>query len=255
MPINARSVLVDLPNGSFDQDGGDVKFQAGKVSFRSLVVDAVDPTMNALIQELGKGRNILRARLRDGITDWVTWAKVTSVQRVATPLLYKCEQPVTVNWDQDYPFWMNAADGIYFDTGYYFDAGALFDGKYEDQSVTTSPHTFTITNDGTVETGMGTVIIVPNAASSITNPHVVNNTNGMGFKYTGVVNAGEQLVIDFLTRTAEKAGVNVYGTFTLDNTTQVSWMQLELGANSVSLYSDAIAGTVKWYWQWKRHYL
>lgn len=256
LPIGARSALVDLPNGSFDQDGGELFLESQTVSLNAMVVSGgVDAEVNSIMQELGKGRNILRARLRDNITDWVTYAKVTSVQRVADVERYEVEQPLSINFKQDYPFWMNAADGIYFDTGYYFDSGYVMDGLYTDQTITASPHAFTIAYDGTVKTGMGTITIVPNAASSITNVRVVNHTTGQGFTFTGTLNAADRLVIDFLTRTVELNGANVYANFSLDSAQQVAWMELEIGSNSIEVISSARVGTTHLFLQYKRHYL
>lgn len=258
MPIGARSALVDLPNGSFDQDGSDLFLESQTVNF-SATVNAtngeVDGQVNALIQQLGKGRNILRARLRDNLTEWVTYAKITAVQRVANAEKYEEEQPIVVRFVQDYPYWMNAADGFYFDTGYYFDAGHVFDGLYSDQSITASPHAFTIAYDGTAKTGMGTITIVPNAASSISNVRVVNGLTGQGFTYTGTLNAADRLIVDFLTKTVELNGANAYANFALDSAQQVDWMELEIGDNNISVYGAGIAGTIKLYWQYKRHYL
>lgn len=258
MPIGARSVLVDLPNGSFDQDGSELSFESQTVNFSAMINandGEVDTNVNALLQELGKGRNILRARLRDGITEWVTYGKITSVQRVANPDRYQEEQPIAVTFKQDYPFWMHAADGFYFDTGYLFDAGHLFDGNYTEETITAVPHDFTITYAGNIKTGMGTITIEPEAASDISNVRVVNNTAGTGFTYAGTLNAGDRLVVDFLSRTVEVNGVNLYPDFSLDSVQQVSWMDLEIGSNAIQVTADSITGTIKLYWQWKRHYL
>lgn len=256
MPVKARSSLIDLPNGAFDQDGDKVILESSRISYRALVVNAIDATVKNLLKEVGKGRAVLRARLRDGVTEWVTFAKVTGVTRDTNSNDYEAKQPIVINWEQDYPYWLDANDGLYFDTGLTFDSGLQFDGHFESEFVTALPYDFTINNNGGARVPSGTLVITPSTASSVTNLKVFNFQAGLSVQYAGLLAAGQTLVIDFLTKTIEVDGTSVFNDLELGGSSQVEWMSLELDDNDIELTGTLSAGgSFQLYWRWQRHYL
>lgn len=255
-PVQARSSLVNLPNGAFDMDGSKLYFESGKIVRRTEVNgDAIDPVMNALLKELGKGRNILRALWRDDVTEMVTWGKLTNVTRRVDVDTYDCKTPITITWEQDYPFWLDASTGWFFDTGEFFDSGLFFDGTYYQHYTSTTPYNFTLTNTGSVAVPAGTTVIIPRPGVTLTNPKITNLTNQMSFMWTGVLAAGERLVIDWLTRTIEKDGDSEYANLTLGGDKQVRWMELETGDNSMRLTGTIVGGLVDLFFIYSPHFL
>ena len=112
LPVTGRSALVDLPNGAFDQDSDKVYLKSNQISYRGLFTETLDFSMNMFLTELAKGRNILKAVLRDGVTYWNTYGKMLTVTRVARARDWDCEQPVQATFVQDFPFWMLDNDGL-----------------------------------------------------------------------------------------------------------------------------------------------
>lgn len=256
-PISARSGLVDLPNGAFDRDGQRLFLRPARITRRTEMNGAeIDPRINALFKELGKGRNILRAMWRDDVTEMVTWGKLVNVQRSVDVDTYDCKTPLVITWEQDYPYWIHSDDGWFFDSGETFDSGLNFDGAYRHFIINTAlPYDFTILNEGNVALQAMTWVIVPRTpGSSLVNPKISNLTNGMSFQYTGTVAAGERLVVDILTRTAELDGTSVYENFSLSGDKQVQWMLLETDTNSMRL-TGTLTGAMDMYVIMSRHYL
>lgn len=255
LPIKARSVLVELPDGAFDQDGGRVVFKPVTISRKFLVIQPdIDGQVESLLRLLGRGRLPLFAKLRDNTRQRVIYAKLTDVRRGARAEDYTWQQEIQVTWQVDFPFWADSADIKFFDTGLFFDSGLFFDGHYETFNVDRPTYHFGIHNPGTTRGVWGAVVIVPDAASSMSNLRLSNQTNDMSFQFSGAVAAGERLEFDFLTRTVMLDYTNAYDDFRVANARQSDWMALEVGNNSLKLEST-ITGTVKLYWQWRRLYL
>lgn len=254
LPVSARSALIDLPGGAIDQDGNTLNLQSATLSHRALIVDQIDPKVQDLLKQLGRGRLILRAELRDQSAFWVTFAKMTGFKREVSADDYHCKQPIAITWQQDYPYWLLGTDGWFLDSGHFLDSGMVLDGNYQTVVITASPTNFSINNDGTAIIPMGTVTMIPRAASSLVNPKIVNLTNGMGFQWIGVLAAADRLVVDFLTKTVEHNGSSGFNNFAVTGPRQTKWMQLELGSNSLQLTGN-VTGTIDCYWQYMRHYL
>lgn len=255
LPIRARSALVELPDGAFDQDGSRVVLKPVQVSRKFLVIQPdIDGQIESLLRLLGRGRLPLVAQLRDNQRERVIYAKLTDVKRSARADTYQWMQEIQVTWQIDFPFWQDADDVLFFDTGLFFDSGLFFDGHYDTFNVDRPTYPFGMHNPGTARGVQGAVILVPDAASSISDLRLSNLTNDMSFEYAGAVAAGERLEFDLLTRTVQLDYTDAYADFRVANARQSDWMALEVGNNSLKLEST-ITGTVKLYWQWSRLYL
>jgi len=258
IPLNARSSLIALEDGAIDQDGDRLVLTPNRLQHKGLVVGdttlTTDSPLFNLKKELGKGRNILYAKLRDGVTQLVTYAKPVSANIVAEVEKYDAQQPITINWEQDYPFWLHNDDGWYLDQGYTLDSGLYLDGNYITRVVTASPHDWGIDNPGTAKIAAGSILVVPRAASSITNFGVTNFTNNVSFQSQNTLTAAQCSYIDFRTKTVTLNDADAFDDFTLSGDRQVPWMVLELGSNSMRI-TGSIAGTVDVFWLYKRHYL
>jgi len=254
-PVAARSAVVGMQNGGFDQDGTAVWFQSRTVTRRMMLVDPIDSQLDTLYGALGMGQRILTAVLRDNTTRRQTWAKVTSIEceRGAGTL---GQQPVVVHWSMLYPFWMASADEPwYLDNGLLLNATAtwyLDAGKIETQAITSSPWAFTVTNAGAAVVRRGTITITPAAAASIVDPWIANLTTGEWVRYVGTISAGQALEIDLLTKTATLNGVDVYANVLVSN--RLDWLTLAVGSNSIRV-TGTVTGTVTLTWAWARHYL
>lgn len=256
LPVQARTALVMLQNGAFDQDGNSMVFLPGSVSRQAVIITTIDTTLQALLAELGKGRNILKATLRDDTTEWQTFAKMQAVDRPALAATYDCQQAFVIQWSMSYPYWLHSADEpVFFDQGGTFDDGSFFDaGNVEEETITTTLHTFTITNNGDMPIPRGAIEIIPQGSATITNPRITNVTNGLWMEFKGTLTDTDRLVIDFLTKTVRKNGDDDYANFAI-GASQQDWMVLEVGNNSIEISSDSRSGNVDLKWRWSRHYL
>lgn len=256
LPVQARSSLVMLPNGSFDQDGGQLVLMPGSVSRQARIFENADTVFQNLLKEMSKGRMVLKALLRDNTTEWQTWAKMQAVQRTPVAATYDCDDQIIMQFALDYPYWLASVDEpFYFDMGELFDDGLFFDGgNVEEQVLNATTENFTINNTGGAAVPRGTVTILPQTSASITNPRITNAANNLYLQYTGTVTDADQLVIDFLTKTIRLNGTDVYSDLSIDDS-QMDWMVLELGENDIEVTASAITGDVDLKWAWSRHYL
>jgi hypothetical protein len=256
-PIAARSALVQLADGAFDQDGYEAHFNPQRLSYRCEIFGQpgqdVDDELDILLTALGEGRKILKAKMRNGVEYRQTWAKIISVQRergAASPY----RQPVILELEQDYPYWLASSDEPwYLDNGDVLDIDLGLDaGNFETKSITSTPHNSTITNSGTIRCRRGTISIIPEIGASIVNPKIENFTSGDWIKFTGTISAGSTLSIDLLSRTVEIDGVDAYSGFSVSN--KRTWMELERGDNLIRV-TGMVSGTIILRWLWARHYL
>lgn len=252
MPVSGRSSLLALPNGSYDQDGNDLVLRSGKISFRGLVKSNVDTTIDTLITALAKGRGIIRVLMRDGTTYRQTWAKLTNLSR-ERKIENIYHQPVVFEFDQDFPFWIATADEPYYlDDGNVLDDDWSLDaGQVTTQTVTASPTSFTIINQGTVIVTRGTITI--STTGNISQFKLENITNGKFFRYAGTLSSGDVLVIDLLTKTITLNGDDCYSSLVVCDKSE--WMSLITGTNVLQITGHAITGTTTVQWRWAKHYL
>jgi len=253
IPLSARSGLLTMPDGAFDQDGVGLVLQHRKITRRMIITDDIDDTVDNLLSWLGRGRRILVAKLRDDITRRQTWAKMVSVEREMKSG-YLGQQPLVIGFEQDYPFWIATDDEpFYLDHGHYLDAGLLLDaGHVEVQSITGVTTAFTISNTGVAAVVGGELTINP--GTSITNVRIENAANGMAFEWLGTLVSGDALTVDFLSRSVQHNNENDYASFAVPEA-QIDWMRLELGDNPITVHCDAVDGTGQLRWRWARHYL
>ncbi len=256
MPIEARSSLVKLPNGSFDQDGSDLYRDPVMIAYKGQINEDMDTELDTLLSMVGSGRRLLVAIMRDGTHYRQTWAKLKSAKRSAKAGEWEYYQPVDFTFEMNYPYWLASEDEPwYLDHGYLLDDGLfLDDGHLEEETINANPFSFTIANTGTSEVPRGTITLTVAAASSLTNPRFENAANGNWFEISAALVAGDSVVIDFLSKTITINGVDAYNQFTIE-AKQGDWMALERGNNVITITADAIAGTTDLVWAWARHYL
>lgn len=258
IPVSARSALITMMNGGIDQDGDRLILQPVRVSHRCEImydgVTSIDTQVDTLLKEVGRGRRLLKAAYRDDLTFRQTWAKMVGVQRENKPGDLG-HQPLVIEFEIDRPMWIATDDEpVYLDHGYVLDSGWNLDaGHKETRTITSSPHTFTITNGGGLQVLRGGLAVIPRAASSITDLKVENLSNGHWLKLTGTIAATERLDVDFLSKSIRLDGEDAYSGFSID-AKQLDWMRLELGDNSIKV-TGTVVGTVDFYWFWSRHYL
>lgn len=254
-PVEARSALVELRDGAFDQDGQALVLRSVTIRRSFKITSSLYATVNSLMQTFAKGRLVLKALPRDESTYLQTFAKVFKVSRPRRvgDINY---QAVDVTFVQDYPFWMATADEPkYLDNGEVLDAGWNLDGNQTTFVLNAATVTGTITNGGIVPIRKGRLHIVPRSGASFTGFTITNTTNGMSFTYAGTVANPDILEIDFLSLSAKKSyTTNVYANVTISSG-QMDWMQLEVGANAISIAVTGRSGTTDLYWQWSKHYL
>ena len=129
-PIAARSNLVELSGGAFDEDGQAVVLRPNILTTRFPVDTTIDATLDALLGKLAQGRLVLKAELRDGSTYRQTFAKLVDVRRVRAPL-DKLVQMVELTLSQNFPYWFASSDEPhYLDHGDELDDGWNLDGNY-----------------------------------------------------------------------------------------------------------------------------
>lgn len=251
---NIRNTLLPLRYGGYDSQGDSALLIPNTFSVRYRNYDAIQATVDAVLQEIQKGRLVLVARERDG-TGRQTFAKASAHSRPIEVIRFDNEQQVDITFVQDYPFWMASADEPeYPDTGLVFDGSWVLDGNFEEEDITTISHAFTITNDGNTRIPRGTLIIEPESGATIEKPKIVNTQNGRELEYLLTLGDTDSLAIDFLSETVELNGAGAYADFTRPDS-QMDFMWLELDDNPIEVTAASIAGTVKLYWLWSRHYL
>lgn len=256
--VDFRSVLVNLPGGAFDPDAGRAWPERRKISRRFIVIGEteaqIDDQVNQILTELGKGRGLLTAVGRDGVTEFATWAKVSNIARQALVGTYECKQALAITWEQDYPYWLHKNDLWFLDDGEVFDGGLDLDGHYDTKAFTSSPASFTIQNNGGAIVPMLYITVEVGSGATISNLTMTNAANGLAMQYVGTMTAGDILTIDVLGKSAEVNGDSVIGDILL-NDKQIEWMRLELGDNIITVNAAVSGGTVTMYWVWARHYL
>lgn len=253
MPIDARSNLVELPGGAFDEDGQQVTLRPSLLTYRFPVDSSIDATIDALLAKLAQGRLVLKTVLRNGTSYRQTFAKLVSVNRARAPL-DKLVQQVELTLSQSFPYWFDSSD-----EPYYLDHGKVLDdtpswnldGNYTAVTLNASTNTATITPAGTVPVLRGKIIIRPAGGSAaLTSIIITNQTNWKILRFLGTLSAGEVLVIDLLAKSAKVNETNAYSSIDLP-VDQMDWMQLEVGANAIVIdvtSPGAYSAAFEWHW-------
>lgn len=255
-PFTARLSMMEMPYGAFDQDGNGSVIRPRNLSLRfSVVDDEIEDVTDSLMSEVGRGRRILVAKTRAGQLRQ-TFAKVIDVQREQRPGM-SGYQPMVFTLFQDYPYWLATDDEPrYLDNGEYLDAEWNFDaGHIEQESITASPHVFTVSNSGTAAVIRGLVGIEPQAAATITDIRITNLTNGQWWQWSGDLTEDDSVLVDWLSKSVLfNSSPGGYENVAISDD-QVDWMTLELGDNEIEITGTGISGTISFTWQWSRHYL
>jgi hypothetical protein len=258
-PISTSSGLLDLRNGAFDEQGGAMILTPRTLTYSAKVMDEPElgktatETLGELYAEFAKGRRVLRAETRDGdLRQTFAKARPSSGWNPGE-LAYI---PLSVVFEMDYPYWLASDDEpVYLDDGWLLDGlWTLLEGHIEDETISASPHAFTISNTGGVAVERGYVRIEPGTGAAIENVKVENTTTGHWFKYIGTLEEGDYLEIDLLAQAVRLNGDPAYGSFYIADTQQ-EFMLLAVGDNLVSVTADSLTGNVGLKWQWSRHYL
>lgn len=200
-----------------------------------------------------QGTRPLFAILPDG-SQRLTWAKCTDVQIQWE--YFNINQgwvPVQVTWRRDWPKWLTSADLRFFgdhlgtfqdadDANWLFNGG----GSPTSETVSGSPHTFTITNGGNARIMWGVIEF----NGQITNPKLENLINGHWFQYTGALASGGRLTVYPERFYAQVDGVAAWPSLTVGNSRgQLVPMALEPGANPMRITGTGISGlTFLYYW-------
>lgn len=261
-PVSARAALVPLRYGAFDQDGALVILQSNKIRMQLLYIPPdIDGQMDEMNTLLQTGTQVMQLAMRDGIHSRVTYAKLTSTTRPVDANTYDFMQDVTYEFTTQYPYWWDAAQIQFLDTGLTLDSGVVADGNYIAQAMTASPLTFSVTYGGSGRGSYGAFCIAPRAASSLADFQIENLTNGMNVRYTGTVNANQRLDIDWLTKTVTLDGDDVYANFSIDDPKQIELFVLEprsaavpSGGNNIKV-TGTVVGTVDFYLQWADQFI
>lgn len=200
-----------------------------------------------------QGTRLLIATMPDG-SQRVTWAKGRVVQLQWQ--YYNINEgwvPAQVTWRREWPVWLAGADLRYFgdhlgDFQDADDAGWLFGGgdALVEESVSSSPHTFTITNNGNSRVMAGVIEF----DGEITNPKLENLRNGHYFQYSGTLASGDRLTVYPEKFDARYNGATAWSSLTLGSDKgQLLPMVLEPGSNPMRITGSGISGlTFRYYW-------
>lgn len=253
-PLVARSSVVPLRYGAYDQDGALVVLNAGKASANFLFHQPdIDGQIDTLMATVLAGTRILKLKLRDNSRTRVTPAKLTRFSKPVDGSTYEPMQQVSLEWALNLPYWLDAAQIQFADTGLRMDDGVVLDGTFSEHTITSTPYTFSIAYGGTARGTYGAVTIAPEDGGVLGEWTLTNLTNGLQFRYedniAGSTDLSNRVDIDFLERTVSLAGSNDLAHFYIDNPRQTEWMALEPGGNNF-LLEGYIEGTVHFYYQY-----
>lgn len=251
------SGFVGMGQGAYDTYGSALKLGATKVSRSFELYDdgpsTIQELLDALSAEASRGKRLLQAVTRDGQIRQ-TWAKITSIRHGYGPGEHGY-QPVTIEWEVDYPYWLVREDEpVYLQDGVELDGSwELTSGRVETRNVTSYPHSFIIENDGGAPVPRGWFGFTVNTGTA-TGLKVENLTNGYWFQYTGSISAGKTLEVDFLLQAVRLDGVPAYGKF-YSGDKQDGYMVLDLGSNEIRVTATSPSTSATLNWQWSRHYI
>lgn len=102
------------------------------------------------------------------------------------------------------------------------------------------PFNLSVSNAGTYQAERAVLTIACAAGESITNPTITCGATWV--TYTGVVSAGQTLIIDCGAFTATKAGASVISAIT-HNSAYTRWLIIPRGTNNVTVSADGISNT------------
>ena len=155
-------------------------------------------------------------------------------------------QDVASTFSRVWPAWFAFEDGISLGEhlGTLADVAAAtytLGGNVQSSTITTTDHTFTVSNGGRLVTTEGIIEL----AGEITNPVIKNLRNSYQITWTGSLGASDRLTIDLGSRLVRKNGVNEYPNITIGTENgQVLPMVLWPGDNDLQITSDSVNNCV-----------
>lgn len=234
--------LPGLPGG-FDEYGtAAAPAEIGNVQVVFWLIADGAIAMQTAKQQVGAmkawGKKVLYKQPYGDATERFCWARVNSIEFSENAK----EQPhrrlrVEVNFQVDHPLWENLgtyAGGWRWGDGTLWGGGALWGGTPVTQNVTGTDNSFSLTPDGNDEIHPIVQISIP-AGESAENIRVQRILSGRvqdEIRYTGVLSAGDLLVVDTEAYTVKLNGVDAYSSaFEVES---AAWFRLRAGrANTI----------------------
>lgn len=268
LPTSFRSSVVQLRNGGFDQDGANAYAESKIVTATFWVsvntidttITSIDDFIDSLVAEAAQGRQLLRAKMRNGDLREVN-AKMLQFTTQPSSKVYVPDvirqdtgyEQVTVSFEVVYPYWKATNDTqLFSDSRLFSDSGLFSDSAQKETATINSTQTdFSIDNTGTVAHEDTILTVTANAGATITDVRVDNLTTGEYVDWSGTLTAGEVLTINTLPQTIDKDGTGEYDNTTLPND-QLGFYTLALGENNFRITLTSISGgdaTAEFFWQ------
>ena len=257
VPVEIRAAYTNLGHGLYDQDRMAAVIAPTTITKRFIINNNVQYQLDQLMEYVGEGEKVIVAETRDG-EKRQTFAKVTRVQAEIRSNDLMVWQPVVVEAQRSYGYWMSSEDEPpYGDNGVEGDNGLAGDGNYEEWDITSTNHVNTIANTGTADVAAGSIIIAPQSGATIANPKIYNARNGWWVRYIGTLNEDDYVIMYLLPQVITNNYANVYAAGTRPQIPdgQDGWMKLNKGDNDIEVSADNVTGTTKIYYRWSRHYL
>jgi hypothetical protein len=264
IPVEVRTNIVELQNGSIDLDGNNSVYNSVNLSRNAVWYTNLQSSFEALARESNKGRLILRGQEIDN-TVYLTTAKINRLLPNIDANKYGCEYAININFYQDYPFWLLGTDEPYYlNDGELLDDGWVLDDGNKTTITISDPNTTdstTINNTGgaTIYKGYFVISVEDSSTWEIENLRIWNITNGLELTYkslSGDGNSGEY-TIDWLSKTCLTEFSDFdHNQISIPNK-QVDWFRLELDNNVIETSFTVLDGTpdVNIDVYWSKHYL
>jgi hypothetical protein len=260
MPLGGGGAMAALYGGGYDQLGGATNWQARQFTRRFNLMrtpgSEVRDKLDDLSMAIDNGRSLLRGELDDG----------TAIETLATcrSAGYQWQpgdagkRPVSLVFEAPYPYWLLSADEpVKLSDGYLIDSPAEFTLDYGNNTaaaLTSTSQDVVLTNSGPVSIPRSTIIIAPQAASSISDITIWNTANNQRLRWSGSLTAGQTLYIQTLSKSAHVDGSGAYADIEVDSRQRL-WMTLAPGSNTITITSAALTGTIDLTWAYSQHYL
>lgn len=251
-----RSALQTLPaaSGAWDHLGDDGYLGPGGVTHRCALVGSdyedLDDVVDAFLAAMNAGRQKLYWRMRDGSMRWA-WARKVSISmptdgktRLVLPVSVTFEVPEATRYGR-----YLAGPVLYGGDAGLYGAGLIYgQGDTVEFAFSLAAPTFTITNAGNAP-ALAQITISCGAGQSAENCRLNRKVGGATVQYfqaTRIIAASKSLVVDCETYSVEYDGADDYDNFDI-GTTQVEWMHLEPGDNSMEVVcaNPTDAGTIR----------
>lgn len=267
LPVPFRSAVVPLRGGGFDQDGVNSFLETKMVSANFWVRQDdgnVDTIIDNLYKEAGMGRRLLVATMRDNTTQRQQYAKLVQASTKPDSRVYaidgsnlECYEVVQAQWEIIYPYWELETDfALLLDDGHILNNGLNLDsGNQEQENITTTSTTHTITNNSTAKIEKLLIWILGiTANSSLANITIENTTTGEILTWTGTLLEDDLLLIDSLAQTITFNYLNAYEDTDL-GANQIGFFTLEIGDNDFLITVDSVVNTSRVFWSWHTHFI